>query len=266
MIPVGENTMLLVAWTDTMSEKQIEDFIYVKNKVFGSITSKEEFIYQYVDNIYGDSLVAIVYHKKEPVSIQGFWRNDLDGCIAFQSVDSATVKNERKNAYYLDTVMESLNIIRGKYQNAIVYGFPNVSNTLPLGLLMGWSDIAQYYYCIYTGFDEDMRNMVPKIDVEYAKYWLLTRKHGKILKVKIQGRYYLTHKVRKHIYFILGEVREDVAKYVKNNKWFDLLLYKSKNKGSFSKYANVNHILIYNFSGDENNTKINIPLYKVDAL
>ena len=78
-----DNIVYDIRWTNDLDEKFIADFLYVQNEVFGCGT-REEFKRQFEENIYGKSIVVVVYLDDKPVAARALWRNDIEGKEAYQ--------------------------------------------------------------------------------------------------------------------------------------------------------------------------------------
>lgn len=257
---------LVVDFANRFTEKMIQDFISVRNKVFGANRNLESFNYQYINNIYGDSIIIILYKSGKPIGTQAFWRNDLSGKIAFQSGESATLETERGKGYFTIMVTAGVKFILKHYNNAIIYGFPNISYSLPIFIRMGWTIEKSYYYKLFFEMDDVVGKSLPVIDDTYAMYWLKTRRPEHIKKVKIDDVYYLTSRVRNHVYSLMGRINDGIASQFKSNDFFDMLWYKDITPGIFSRYFNVTHVIRYYTLSQEHKKDVLIPVYKIDAL
>ena len=66
-------------WSDMVDDKFISDYNLLQNTVFHNGYNKELFKKKYLDNIYGSSIIIVVYSNYKPIGARAFWRNDIDG-------------------------------------------------------------------------------------------------------------------------------------------------------------------------------------------
>ncbi len=69
---MAENIKYIGKYTNHLSNKEKEDFLYLFNKVFNLDYSLEWFNWKYIDNIYGSSYIVFAYHGDNIVGIRSF--------------------------------------------------------------------------------------------------------------------------------------------------------------------------------------------------
>lgn len=76
-----------------INKEEIENYIIAFNKVFNLNYNSNWYIWKYINNIYGDSYIVMVYNNKDKVvAIRSFWRNDISDKIkSFQPVDTGVL-------------------------------------------------------------------------------------------------------------------------------------------------------------------------------
>ncbi|MCM1106451.1 MAG: GNAT family N-acetyltransferase [Blautia sp.] len=124
-----------VKYTGELTEKDIQDYYTVAGAVFGGKKLERNFKKKYMDNIYGESIIIFCYCDGRCVAVQCFWRNDLPEGKAFQSGDSATLKEYRGRGIFSAMVKLGVDTIGDEY---IVYGYPN-ENSIPAFARLGWA-------------------------------------------------------------------------------------------------------------------------------
>lgn len=228
-----DNIVYDIRWTDKLDEKFIADFLYVQNEVFGCGT-REEFERQFEDNIYGKSIVVVVYLDDKPVAARALWRNDIEGKEAYQPGSTCVLPICRGKGIFSEMTKKSIQYLPS---DAIIYNFPN-NNSFPGYVKMGWNLVCEYRTRLYFSYRNYCREHPIKLDKQYAEWWLV----GKPLKyVKIFRHYFILQKDRRTLcYHILAEVNEDTARlfpklligfiFYKSNKttWYNRSLGTSR--------------------------------------
>ena len=107
-----DDYLYVCKWSDDLTEQFIKDFIFVQNQVlFLGAFTEAFFKKKYIDNLYGRSLIIVVYDNDQPIAAQVYWRNDLDGKLAYQSADSSVIKSYRKKGLFTKII----SVINSKY-------------------------------------------------------------------------------------------------------------------------------------------------------
>ncbi len=247
-----ENIVYDIRWTDELDEKFISDFLYVQQEVF-HCGSREEFKRQFEDNIYGTSIVVVVYLDGNPVAARGLWRNDIGGQEAFQPGGTCVLPICRGKGIFKEMTMQAIAKLP---PTAIIYNFPNY-NSFPGYMKMGWELLYDYRARLYWSYADYHREHPMAADKEYVNWWLV----GKNLQyVKKGAHYFLVQKDRRPLcYYILAEVdRETALKFPKMN--LGVLFYKSTKTTWFNKRLGASHVV---YRGCDIKY---IPTWKIDAV
>ncbi len=208
------------------------------------------YIKKYKDNIYGDSLFLFAYDEDECVGIQVFWRNDLDGHLAYQSGDSAILKDHQGQGIFSLLVKEGVSILGNK---PIIYGFPN-NNSIHAFRKMGWHEI--YHRKSKLFFKKDLSS-IESIPDDYAR-WLL-RKPSNHFIYSINGTGLIIICIGHHCYRILGKCNMTIFHELENVPSVKLpILFYHSNEG---KYGIGNTLIVYK-EYEKSNT---IPEFKLDV-
>src|SRR5699024_1026405 len=97
-----ENIVYLCKLTSELSTCDKKDFIEIFNTVFDMNYNMEWFNWKYMDNIYGDSYIVLVYYDNKPIAAKAFWRNDIQGYKSYQPCDTGVLKEYRKMGIFTD--------------------------------------------------------------------------------------------------------------------------------------------------------------------
>lgn len=215
-------------WSDAVDEKFINDFIDTEKAVFHCNYTKEFFKKKYVDNIYGKSVVEVVYLDGEPVAARGLWRNDIYGKPSYQPGDTCVTEVCRGKGIFTEMTKKSLELLN---EDDIVYNFPN-QNSFPGYMKMGWKLVNEYGLKLFVSNKEYLKEHPIKMDTEYADWWLNSRKG--FFYFKKGGQYYLVRKMRKGCYKIAACVEKEVANRY-SRKPFGICFYRSTKKTFYNK-------------------------------
>ena len=250
---------VLLRWTDSISDEEIEDFLSVQRRVFGKESiGIDSFNLKYKNNIYGESLIIIIYVDHSPIAARAFWRNDINGGIAFQPCDTAVLASFRgKGLFYRMTILAREEVLK-RHTDALIYNYPN-RNSYHGYLNLNWSLRKQWFYRIFfpTKFNV---SQIESLDSAYFNWWIRGNPQKKICAKKIGRRCLIVSPIRKNIYGIIGQVMEEDIHDLKRI-YSPVLVYKSADKGLFSKFFNITNLVV--FGDDVVNT---IPYYKMDAI
>ena len=247
-----ENIVYDIRWTDELDEKFISDFLYVQQEVF-HCGSREEFKRQFEDNIYGTSIVVVVYLDGNPVAARGLWRNDIGGQEAFQPGGTCVLPICRGKGIFKEMTMQAIAKLA---PTAIIYNFPNY-NSFPGYIKMGWKLLNDYRARLYRSYADYHREHPLRADKNYVTWWLV----GKNLQyVKKGAHFFLVQKdVRPLCYYILAEVdRESALKFPKMG--IGILFYKSTMVTWYNKRLGASHVV---YRGCDIKY---IPTWKIDAV
>ena len=126
-------------WSDVITPSEIEDFRYVVNTVFGPFCTMEYFRRKYIDNIYGPSLIYIVYSDGKPVGSFALWRNDIGGVKAYTSAETSVLPSCHVPGAF-GAIIRAKSIF-AKENDAVVFAFPNKNSFLGVER-MGWNGMS----------------------------------------------------------------------------------------------------------------------------
>ena len=171
-------------WSDRFDEKFIEDYCLVQDIVFKNKYSKKLFKKKFIDNIYGPSIIIIVYDNNYPIGARTFWRNDIDGKEAYQPGDVCVMNEYRGRGIFTVMTQKAFAMIS---EGAVIYTYPN-SNSFPAHLKMGNKLFASYYPALFTHNRYHKEHSLI-LDNEYTRWWLSSRKDIKYIKRR--EKYYL---------------------------------------------------------------------------
>lgn len=82
-------------WTDSLSGGLKSDYIRLANAIFGAFITEDYYRKKYNANIYGSSLLTVVYVDGNAAGTDVMWRNDMDGLKAYQTVDTCVLEQYR---------------------------------------------------------------------------------------------------------------------------------------------------------------------------
>ena len=91
-----ENIVYDCRWSGELDDKFIDDFRSMCSTVFNYDFTIGEFNRKFVDNIYGKSLLVVVYVNGKPCAARALWRNDINGKEAYQPGDACVLDICRK--------------------------------------------------------------------------------------------------------------------------------------------------------------------------
>lgn len=251
---IMDNFITKTVWTNEASTKDIEDFRYVVNTVFGPFCTEEYFRVKYIDNIYGPSLLIIVYVDDKPVGANSLWRNDINGERAYYSAETSVIKGDN-TAFVFVTMLKKL-LEFCKQENVLLYTFPN-SNSFPGFKKMRWH-VKMYYKKWFLPGISSRKNLY-SVEPQYAQWWMKFRKG--IFRMKILGHYYLIKVKKEGVACVLGYADKQTAllfpKYEKMI-WF---FYRESETPSFYSKRLGAIPMVYTHADE-----VRIPFMKRDAL
>ncbi len=241
-------------WSDTVDEKFIKDFIDTENAVFGEDYTEELFRRKYVDNIYGKSVVVVVYIDGKPEGARGLWRNDLSGMEAYQPGDTCVTEACRGKGIFSEMTKKSVSMLP---EEALIYNFPN-GNSFPGYMKMGWKLVGEYKLSLFSKKAYEKENPV-KMDEEYFNWWA---KHSEgFMSYKCKDSFYLVKKLGKPFCFkIVAEVDKAVADKF-SPAGFGFYFYRSTKETFYNKKLGMP---IHIVSKCENPP--HIPVWKMDVI
>ena len=240
-------------WSDRIDDKFIKDFITTVNAVFKCDFTEAMFKQKYIDNIYGKSVVVVVYLDGQPVAARGLWRNDIDGRPSYQLGDTCVTEICRGKGIFTEMTKRSVDML-SPYD--LIYNFPN-QNSYPGYMKMGWKLVNEYGFAIFTDTQSYFKEHPTKMDTTYADWWL-ENKEG-FLHIKRNNEYFLVEPMRKFCYKIVACVEKKVAERYSKAP-FGIYFYRSTKKTFYNKKIGMPLHVVSKSEIDY------IPLWKIDAI
>ncbi len=243
-------------YSDSLDEKFIGDFIKVENEVFNTNYSREAFNRKYLKNIYGNSVLVVVYNdNNKPIAARALWRNDISGQLAFQPGDTCVLKEARGGGVFSQMTKQAISILPDK---ALIYNFPN-QNSYPGYIKMGWRCVRENRLVLFTSY-KNFKALNPlMMDKAYFEWWI--RGRDSIKYIKRSGRYFL---IRKHsrplCWQILSEVDKDIATQFSKLRKPALIFYSGIKRTFYNKWFATAHVVA------KTDKDVVIPVWKTDAL
>lgn len=233
-------------WTDTLSGHIKEDFISLANMVFGAFVTEDYYKAKFENNIFGSSLLTVIYVDGYPAGTDVMWRNDLDGERAYQTVDTCVLEPFRGMGLFKKLTYSELDYLG---RETLVYGFPNV-NSYPGYVKMGWKVQRLFKtLCRLQGGDV--------IDADYATWWIKAQEGISFIRKK--ETYYL---IRKHgespMATMIGKVDAQTAQLFPEARGSRLLIRFNNKPSIYNKNKSIP--LVCNRPNKE------IPYWKIDAI
>lgn len=253
---MSQNSRILYdcRWSDDVDTRFIKDFIKVEREVFGEY-SEDNFTKKYRQNIYGPSIVCIVYIEGIPSAARALWRNDLDGREAYQPVETCVLAQCRGKGVFSEMTKRAISMISSE---AVIYNFPN-HNSFPGYLKLGWKSVREYRMVLLTSL-RDYKQLHPrKMDKQYADWWLEGRTD--LRQIKRFGTYFLVKKYpRPGCWKVLSEVDESIAKQFPRLKRPALIFYSGLKSTFYNKRFATAHVVA------KVDREISIPVWKMDVI
>lgn len=240
-------------WSNAVDDKFIDDYCYLQGAVFGNNYSRELFNKKFLKNIYGASILVVVYIGGERAAARAFWRNDVDEKEAYQPGDVCVIEKYRGQGIFTEMTNKAIGMLP---KDAVIYTFPN-SNSFPGHIKMGNKLLASYYPRLfsYTKYEKEHTLL---LDEKYIDWWLDERNDIKF--IRRTGKYYLVLPyVLPMMYMVLSEVKREVALRYKKCS-FGIFFYRST-KRTFYNYKKRPVHIVCKYDNIEY-----IPTWKVDSL
>ena len=238
-------------WSDDLDEKFISDFLLVQNTVFHNGT-RAEFERQFERNIYGWSVLVVVYSDGRPVAARALWRNDVGGREAYQPGSSCVIPEYRGRGIFTEMTERAIRLLP---EESLIYNFPN-DNSYSAYMKMGWHLVRKYKARPYLSYSAFLIEHPVRIDGQYAQCWLMVKK---VYHTCIGGHYFMIKPDRRPLcYHILAETERSVAE--KFPKRCGLLFYLSSRPAWYDGRLGVTRLVSIN-QGDTR-----IPTWKIDCI
>lgn len=241
-------------WSDQLDEKFVKDFIDVECQVFGSF-ELSSFNRKFIENIYGPSVLAVVYINGKPSAARALWRNDINGRKAYQPGNTCVLSVCRGKGIFSEMTRRTVNMLD---KEDVIYNFPN-PNSFPGYIKMGWKLVGNYNMVLLLSNKQYAKEHVIDMDEAYAAWWLKDRMN--IYHIKRENTYYLIMPhARKFCYRVISRVNDSIALTFPKFKGFGLIFYHSLRKTFYnSRFASL-HVVSKTPDIEE------VPIWKIDAL
>ena len=247
-------------WSDKLEPQStfIDDFVKCVNMVFDCSMTHDAFKKKYIDNIYGPSLLTVVYIDGEPSAVDAMWRNDLFGEKAYQTIDTCVLENCRGLGIFREITKREIETLG---PDVIIYGYPN-KNSYPGYIKFNWKLMGAYHNRFFFGIRSYLKEHPKPLDYDYAKWWLGS--HNNIFSIEKNGVYLLLKPTRITIvYHLLGITDIQTASLfpsLKDRKrLFPFLIYSSLKPQLNKKHSSQPVV----YTGKDTSY---IPLWKLDTI
>ena len=240
-------------WSDKADDKFISDYIFLQQAVFQNRYSKELFKKKYIDNIYGKSIIIVVYGGDKPIAARAFWRNDIDGIEAYQPGDVCVLEECRGKGVFTEMTKRAFAMLE---KDAVIYTYPN-PNSFPAHLKMGNKLIASYYPRLFSHKRYQKEHKL-KLDKDYVDWYFFA--NYRIKHIKRRSSYYLVIDYGlPYMYIVLAEVEKEVAKKFPKS-CNGIYFYRSTKTSFYNKRKRPLYIVC------KNDNISYVPTWKVDSL
>lgn len=242
-------------WSNQVDETFIEDFCFVENEVFKNDYNTLLFKKKYIDNIYGNSVLSVVYIDGAPSAARALWRNDIEGREAYQPGDTCVLDICRGKGIFSEMTRLTVSMLKPE---AIIYNFPN-SNSFPGYIKMGWRLVCEYHLVLLLSNKNYKKEHVLDLDETYANWWLSG--NPQIRYIKRGNAYYIVRKYpRPYCYKVISKVNEDIAFKFKKIKGLALIFYSSQRKTWYNRHFASLRVV------SKMQDNLYIPVWKIDAI
>ena len=240
-------------WSDNTDDNFINDYNLLQQTVFKNGYSKDLFKKKYLDNIYGQSIIIVVYSNDKPIGARAFWRNDINGSEAYQPGDVCVLKDYRGKGVFTEMTKQAFAMLE---KDAIIYTYPN-ENSFPAHIKMGNKLVAKYYPRLFS-HKKYQKEHTLKLDKNYVDWWFSASE--RIKHIKRNDCYYLVINYGlPFMYIILDEVDKDIAKKFPKS-YIGIYFYRSTKISFYNKHKRPLLIVCKNENMEY------IPTWKIDSL
>lgn len=238
-----------------VDDKFISDFMMVENAVFGDYYTREYFKHKFVDNIYGESVLAVVYNENnQPIAARALWRNDIEGKPSYQPGDTCVLEEARGKGVFSKMTMKAISKLP---KDAIIYNFPN-QNSFPGYIKLGWKEKCRYHLVLLTNkaYEQEHPGIIDDI---YFDWWI--KDHPNVRSYRRRNKYYvISPHSRKHCYLVVGAISKKNAEKIKPLKKRGLIFFKSSKETWYNRKFATGHAV------STSEEIAYIPTWKIDAL
>lgn len=240
-------------WTSNVDDVFFSDFCYIEYQVFQSKKQINSFKRKYYDNLYGQSVLVVVYDVDEPVAARALWRNDIGGREAYQPADTCVIEKYRGKGVFSEMTRRSMKLLPPK---VIIYNYPN-QYSCPGYVKMGWTLLHEYGVRLFTPKRYFKEHPI-MMDNQYARWWVVGNKHLSYLKKG--DKYFLVKPDRRPLMkHIVACIDEEVARLFPKSS-FGIFFYPSEKETIYNRRFMKSHVVC------RNSDMKYIPTWKIDVL
>lgn len=250
-----EKVEYVLKWSDSIDEEFFEDFLSVEDSVFGGMT-RDIYERKIKCNIYGVSLMTVAYYDGKPIAADLMLRNDIDGTMAYETVDTCVLDEYRGLGIFSTITKNEVQEITMKNGDVLIYGFPN-SQSFPGYVKMGWKIQCKYNPAPFLCVKKYNAEQPILIDKGYAS-WLSTSGRNYYC-YSVRNNYYLLMKGKKR-YQMVGRLDFEAVHLFQKLKRPGIIRFMSTTKRFFNDDRYHGSVVIY---GDYS---AKIPFWKFDAF
>lgn len=159
-----------------------------------------------MENPYGDSLHVICYDEGEPAGCTAFWRNDLDGLLAYNCADLAVLPtHQRKGIFH---TMESGCVER--LQGSYIYNIFSNETSLAGFYRFGWNvrRKAPIRFHLASSVLKKYENL-GLIEDKYVQWRFVDNPTRQYYVCYLKGQPFLVSKRRDNFYLVAGMMSRD---------------------------------------------------------
>lgn len=241
-------------WSTDCDLKFIDDFDSVQDQVFKGAHSRGLFKRQYLDNIYGPSVLVVVYDGDTPIAARALWRNDIAAHEAYQPGRTCVLSNYRGLGIFGEMTKQAIAMLP---RGVVIYNFPN-QYSYPGYLKMGWTTIGEFYMRLFS-VNKFIREHPVKMDFEYYNWWV--KDNSSIKYIKKGNLYFLVRRYSRPLcYKVIAQVDKGIAENCGKASPFALFFYNSQEKTFYNKKTLPLRPVGKGLGS------LSLPLWKIDAI
>lgn len=243
-----------VRWSGDCDEKFIDDFNSVQDQVFKGAHDRELFKHQYIENIYGPSVLVVVYDGETPVAARGLWRNDIDGKEAYQPGRTCVLESCRGAGVFTKMTIKSVQLLPA---DALIYNFPN-QYSFPGYMKMGWKLVHQRYLRFFILKSTYEKEHPSQMDLDYFNWWVKDK--NKMKYHKRGNDFFLVKKMKPFCFLVVSKVDQSIASQCPKLEGLYVLFFESQKKTIYNKWFMPSCVVA------KNSDVSYIPKWKIDAI
>ena len=242
-------------WSNQVDERFVSGYISVIEQVFKISMDLESFNRQYLDNVYGPSILCLAYVDGKPSATEGLWRNDINGIVSYQSGGSAVLPICRGKGVFKEMVRR---VVEKTRPEDIIYGFPN-TNSYPAFMKFGWEEPKYYHLCLLVSNKEYRRIHPYDMDEQYFNYWVKGKKP--FYYIRRGSMYYLIAKSgRPFCYVVFASVSHEIAAHYPRFNRIGIVFFRGDKKTFYNRHFVGSHVITFKKETEY------IPTWKIDSI